>query len=200
MLFSYGFIEETVTSAKTIFLALDIPDDDPLAPAKKAVNTSPPGVRLTVNKNSDFEWESDYVWLICVNEEDGLNFNFAMTVDGQKELKVFWHEAELLDTASLRNLLQQEALWDVYSLRAVSIVQDKVAVQLQSLKETETTVARISNANCRNFVSSNAARLRLLEAELLEVAFSKLEEEVRLLTSVRQQSLNKSVEIPTCDL
>ena len=36
MLFSYGFIEDTMISAKELFLDLDIPDDDPLKPAKKA--------------------------------------------------------------------------------------------------------------------------------------------------------------------
>ncbi|KAL8688660.1 MAG: hypothetical protein Q9224_004825, partial [Gallowayella concinna] len=34
MLFSYGFIEDTMTSARELFLDLDIPDDDPLKVAK----------------------------------------------------------------------------------------------------------------------------------------------------------------------
>ena len=68
MLFSYGFIESTVTSARELFLDLDIPDDDPLKLAKETVATAAPGFRLFLHGDST-DWESDWVWLPCVNEE-----------------------------------------------------------------------------------------------------------------------------------
>jgi len=69
-IFSYGFLEDTMASAKVVFLNLDIPDDDPLRPAKIYVCNTAPGFRL-VDKDDKIEWESDFVWLVVVNEEDG---------------------------------------------------------------------------------------------------------------------------------
>ena len=69
MLFSYGFIEPTMESARELFLDLDIPDDDPLKLAKIAVAQSAPGFRLFLRGDST-DWESPFVWLCCVNEEE----------------------------------------------------------------------------------------------------------------------------------
>jgi hypothetical protein len=69
-IFSYGFLEDSMASANVVFLDLDIPDDDPLRPAKIYVCNAAPGVRL-VDKKDNIEWESDFVWLVVVNEEDG---------------------------------------------------------------------------------------------------------------------------------
>ena len=56
-----------------MFLDLDIPDDDPLRPAKIYVSKVAPGFRI-FEKDGNIEWESDFVWLVVVNEEDGLDF------------------------------------------------------------------------------------------------------------------------------
>lgn len=60
-----------MASAKIMFLNLDIPDDDPLRPAKIYVCNTAPGFRL-INKADTVEWEGDFVWLVVVNEEDGM--------------------------------------------------------------------------------------------------------------------------------
>ena len=89
MLFSYGFIEDGVDSARDILLGLDIPADDPLRQAKKAVTKDPPGVRL-IDDEEGLKWESEYVWLICVNEEDGLELQYLQSVTGDRELQASW--------------------------------------------------------------------------------------------------------------
>ncbi len=59
MLFSYGFIEPTMNSARELFLDLEIPNDDPLRLAKKAVAQSAPGFRLFLHDDS-MDWESSF--------------------------------------------------------------------------------------------------------------------------------------------
>lgn len=69
-IFSYGFLEDAMPSANAMFLNLDIPDDDPLRPAKIHVCNTAPGF-LLMEKADDVQWEGDFVWLVVVNEEDG---------------------------------------------------------------------------------------------------------------------------------
>lgn len=70
-IFSYGFLEDTMSSANAMFLNLDIPDDDPLRPAKIHVCNTAPGF-LLLEKADHIDWEGDFVWLVVVNEEDGM--------------------------------------------------------------------------------------------------------------------------------
>jgi hypothetical protein len=70
-IFSYGFLEDTMSSANAMFLNLDIPDDDPLRPAKIHVCNTAPGF-LLLEKADQIDWEGDFVWLVVVNEEDGM--------------------------------------------------------------------------------------------------------------------------------
>jgi len=180
MLFSYGFIENDMEDARAIFLELDMPSDDPLGRAKRAVATCAPGVKLTTLTDG-VHWESDYVWLICVNEEDGLRIAITQTTNGRQQLDVQFEEHPLPDTARLKECLHTHSLWEVFQLRAVSTIQDQVASQLQILYELEN-----KTADCRNDEGSTtryrqrelALRLRVLETRLLEQAYESLQQEV----------------------
>ncbi|KAI9830133.1 MAG: hypothetical protein M1819_005810 [Sarea resinae] len=180
MVFSYGFIEESMKSAGTLFLPLDIPDDDPLRKAKQTVSTAAPGVRLTL-LGGRIQWESPYVWLICVNEEDGLEFKIEQTTDGSRELRVSWKDEDFRDTSDLEKWLRLEPLWDVFQLRAVCTLQERVQAQLRRLYESERDVQELGDL-IGGFGDSatwdTLMRLRELEAELLEQAYREFEEEV----------------------
>ncbi|CAO2651989.1 Nn.00g002720.m01.CDS01 [Neocucurbitaria sp. VM-36] len=169
-IFSYGFLEDAVTSAKVMFLDLDIPDDDPLRPAKIFVSTVAPGFRV-FQKDSHIEWESDFIWLVVVNEEDGLDFKVRQTIDGKREIQAFWKEREL-DTMKLREYLQEDPAWDVFQLRATVLLQQRVEAQIETLQETETAKRE---ASIRDVPWRLAARLRRLELEMLEHALATLE-------------------------
>ncbi|KAL8737404.1 MAG: hypothetical protein Q9181_001711 [Wetmoreana brouardii] len=176
MLFSYGFIEDTMTSARELFLDLDIPDDDPLAMAKKAVAKSAPGFRLFL-KNGSINWEGDYVWLVCVNEEDGLDFRLLQTTDGEKELKVFWNDDEIENLTKLRRLAREDGLWDVFHLRAIATLQGRIEQQLQELERSQ---AIISMAECgvNDNTYQRIMRLRELEEQLMLQAYGEFDEQV----------------------
>lgn len=179
MLFSYGFIEASVSVARELYLDLDIPDDDPLRFAKRAVSKSPPGFRIFTRENST-DWEGPFVWLLCVNEEDGLRFRLLQTNDGKKELLVFWHDVEIEDVSNLSSLLRAERSWDVFNLRAIMTLQARIKEQLALLEASDSPFNEEESVH--NMVYShamrNALRLRNLEQTLMLQAYEDFEHQV----------------------
>ncbi len=178
MLFSYGFIDDTMRSAQELFLDLEIPDDDPLKLAKKAVNKSAPGFRLFLQDDT-VRWEGSFIWLLCVNEEDGLGFKILQTNDGERELKVSWKDRETPDLSELDALLKEEPLWDVFELRAVAILQTRLESQLIALEGIEGSLQGLSSTEgeiSHNLL--NASRLRELEQTLMLLAYEEFEAKV----------------------
>ncbi len=163
-----------MTSAKVMFLDLDIPDDDPLRPAKMFISTAAPGFRLFENAG-DIDWESDFIWLVIVNEEDGLDFKVRQTVDGKREIQALWKDHELDDTSKLRGHLHEDLLWDVYQLRATVLLQGRVESQIETLKEVGTPQRETS---IRETPWRLAERLRALELDMLERAIEVFENQV----------------------
>ncbi|KAF1927711.1 SET domain-containing protein [Didymella exigua CBS 183.55] len=196
-IFSYGFLEDSMASAKVMLLNIDIPDDDPLRPAKMFVSTAAPGFRL-FEKDGAIDWESDFIWLVIVNEEDGLDFKVRQTVEGKREIQSLWRDEELRDTSKLREHLHGDPLWDVYHLRATVLLQGRVDVQIALLKAVGNPSRE---ATIRQFPWSLASRLRNLEMDMLERATDALEsQKSRLLESaVVQQYLGLGEESEEVD-
>ncbi len=172
MIFSYGFLEQAMCTARALFLELEVPDDDPLKRAKIAVSTAPPGIKLYMEGES-IEWEGPLVWLICVNEEDGLEFKMLRKTDGENDLEVLWNGAPLQDTSKLVGLLEKEPLWEVYQLRAVTILQSRIKEQLLCFSERPQDLADIPDVDTS--VLHTITRLRKLEMGLLEAAYEEFE-------------------------
>ena len=180
MLFSYGFIDDSMESARELFLDLDIPDDDPLRQAKKAVAKSAPGFRLFQTGEST-GWEGPFVWLLCVNEEDGLKFQLLQSNDGGRELDVSWKGEELRDVSKLDELLRADSLWDVYNLRAVTILQGRVESQLHSLGSAGVQMQIAAEQGPSSLPNLEVAMtLHDLEEELLLQAYEDFEHQVRV--------------------
>lgn len=180
MLFSYGFIEEEMQSARELFLDLSIPRDDPLGRAKAAVANCAPGFKI-VDAEEGVIWDGAYIWLICVNEEDGLSFQIQQTVEGTRELIATWQDEPVHGFEGFRSILEKDPLWDIYQLRAISILQERVASQLQDLYGSDDRVDAAQHGNgtdIRDRPWHLAKRLRLLESELLEKAYSHYEDQV----------------------
>lgn len=174
-IFSYGFLEDSTTSAKVMFLDLQIPDDDPLRPAKLFVSTVAPGFRL-FEKDDSICWESDFIWLVVVNEEDGLDFRIKQTVNGKKEIQSFWKERELDDTSKLQDYLRDDPNWDVFQLRATVLLQNRVETQIETIHAGEDTEQELI---IRDVPWKLAGCLRSLELGMLLRAASDLESQVR---------------------
>ncbi|KAL9600198.1 MAG: hypothetical protein Q9219_003341 [cf. Caloplaca sp. 3 TL-2023] len=188
MLFSYGFLEDTVTSARELFLDLDIPTDDPLRSAKEAVSKAPPGFKI-FEKERSIDWEGDFIWLICVNEEDGLGFRLLQPVAGENELEMSWKEQNLIDVSRLRELLEKDPHWEIFRLRAIVILQERAEKQLLALERSEnddSIMRRDSNLNNSSFQS--ILRLRKLEKQLMLQAYQAFEDTVSYPSDVYKDS------------
>ncbi|KAF2087321.1 SET domain-containing protein [Saccharata proteae CBS 121410] len=206
MLFSYGFIETTQTTARELFLDLEIPRDDPLRQAKLHINSAAPGFRIfdhtsaTTEAATSTDWESDFVWLVVVNEEDGLDFQVLQTTDGAKKLRALWQDEELSDPETLGQSLRSTALWQVYRLRAVALLQERVETQLRALYDSDELVENAKKSGSADDretrVLGCASRLRELERDLLERAYGDLETEkdALLQTEVVQNYLQSMAE------
>jgi len=156
-----------------MFLDLEIPDDDPLRPAKIFVSTAAPGFRI-LDKNEGIDWESDYIWLVVINEEDGLDFKIRQTVDGKREIQAFWMETEL-EPSKLLDHLQEHPAWDVFRLRATVLLQQRVELQLETLQNT---MGATRPTSVREIPWKLADRLRSLELAMLKRAVSAFESQV----------------------
>ncbi len=178
MLFSYGFIESDMTSARELFLDLDMPDDDPLRLAKGAVSKVAPGFRLFLQGDS-IGWEGSYVWLIVLNEEDGLEFKLLQDRNGARELQASWKDEVLPDLSQLESLARSEPLWDVFNLRAISTLQDRVEKQLFRLEGSKKYIEQLlKDEAVEQNTRDNAARLRDLEETLMLHAYEDFESKV----------------------
>lgn len=178
MLFSYGFIESTMPSARELYLDLDIPSDDPLKLAKKAIAKSAPGFRLFADGES-VGWEGPFVWLACVNEEDGLGLRLVQTNDGERELQLLWKGVEIESLSRLETLLRTEMLWELFNLRAISLLQARVEEQLRSLTDDQAPGSeRLPDQGGDAVIRSDVKRLRDLEETLMLQAYDDFESQV----------------------
>ncbi|KAL4914066.1 hypothetical protein BDW62DRAFT_150638 [Aspergillus aurantiobrunneus] len=193
MVFSYGFLDPERSDAKQIFLDLDIPDDDPLRMAKMAFCRELPGLCIFSQPpiSGEFEtyWESPIVWWACVNEEDGLGFAVLQSNYGSKELTMTWKGQEVKTPDHLKDLLAADASWDIFQLRAVVLVLERLETQFFMLQTTERMVSDIRQSEdmlaiFRPDVFTTVTKLRELEGRLLEKAIKDLEKQRdKLMTS-----------------
>ena len=201
MVFSYGFLEQTMDSARELFLELTIPDTDPLKLAKQKVANCAPGFRL-FEKDGAVEWEGPYIWLLCVNEEDGLDFQVLQTTTGERELQASWCGNEVKDMSVLPKLIEDDPKRDVIHLRAVSILQSRLEEQLIRLENSKVFLHDSRLRDSFNYMT--AMKLRDLEETLMLHAYDDFEEQKSRLTestvvraylaSVQQQRSTQALE------
>ncbi|QIW95547.1 hypothetical protein AMS68_001065 [Peltaster fructicola] len=206
MIFSYGFLESDRESAEALFLDLSPSADDQFGAEKRRYADCAPGFKLIDVGEGQVDWSGDFVWLLCLYPEDGLHFDLANLVDGTQEIQAFFGEHELKDgAAGLRRTLAQSELWDVWRLRALSILQTRVAEQLQVLLQTQDHVedaAHSSDISIDKTRCDMAMRLRMLEFQLLNQAYEDFAEQmqglaqstvvVQYLQAQQAQNLNSS--------
>ena len=178
MIFSYGFLEPNASSAREMLLSLSIPSDDPLSVVKMRFSDAAPGVRLYADPAGKIKWDSDVVWWACINEEDGLEFRVLRSIDGETEVKAVWKGHEF-EANQLKRLLMEDELRDVFVLRSLVLLQQRVEQQGVELSDSEASFDAAKHVTgIRDGTWELTNRLRTLELELLTAAFEMLETEV----------------------
>ncbi|PON21588.1 hypothetical protein TGAM01_v209477 [Trichoderma gamsii] len=188
MLFSYGFIDQE-SGVKELALHLDALPDDPLGKAKFHIYRGPPVVRLSLTEQR-FQWHSPFLYLLILNEEDGLAFRIAQDMEGGRELRIFWQDEDVTGrTDEFESLIQDHPLSQIFKLRAVAVLENLVAAQLNRITaEISYGVTEQSQAANQPRVECMLAaeKLRDLEAQTLQGAAAALEnEKARLLLDAR---------------
>jgi hypothetical protein len=173
MLFSYGFIDDQ-GSNKSQVLTLEPFPDDPLGKAKVAAFAGSPVLRISVDQEG-IQWECPFLYFMLLNEEDGLEFRMLQQTDGSRShLKVFWQWSDVTDkTTTFESLISDHPLSDVFKLRAVALLQDRIRQQLERLYESDDEVELVADTPLVGpDRRSNAIFLRKSERLTLEKTFA----------------------------
>jgi hypothetical protein len=177
ILFSYGFIDEQ-SDANAIVLTLEPFGDDPLGKAKLAAFAGRPVVRISMFEGK-IEWESPFLYLMCLNEEDGLDFKILQQNDGSRsQLRVFWQGADVTEqTTTFETLISSHELEEIFKLRVVALLHDRIRQQLERLYESEDTVQSIASIVDGKYPTA-VMQLRKAEARVLEATFAAVDMQV----------------------
>lgn len=182
MLFSYGFIDED-SPAKKIVLHLSPIEDDPLAKAKLHIFDGPPTVTLELTDDG-FKWDGPFAILMCLNEEDGLEFRILQDQEGDRQLKLFWNDEDVTErTSEFGTLIQNHELKQVFLLRTVAVLHEQVEAQLQALQagpSKEQLEVLISSDIIRPSLAEACNKLKAVESEILATASTELETQVSI--------------------
>ncbi|CAL3972609.1 unnamed protein product [Diplocarpon coronariae] len=190
MLFSYGFIDQAST-AKGLTLTIDPFPDDPLGKAKAAAFPKAKTVSI-FRDGEEIAWDSPFLYFMSLNEEDGLEFKVLQETDGSLgRLRVFFQETDVTNaTDQFERHTNGHELKDIFSLRVVALLQDRIQQQLECLYGSEDTVQSLESTR---LVSQDrhksALQLRKSEASMLEEAYEATNKQrAKLMQSEAVQS------------
>ncbi|RYP67156.1 hypothetical protein DL771_007384 [Monosporascus sp. 5C6A] len=174
MLFSYGFIDPHSTT-KRLSLPLQLIDDDPLIKAKLHVFGATPTLEITEDAGVP-RWSAPFVYLMCLNEEDGLEFRILQETDGSRHLRMLWQGRDVTDApGTFRDLINGHDLQQVFELRAATVIYEMVQQQLERLSAHGGDASIFEPVRAETVQAAN--QLRNIETDLLERAFQVLENE-----------------------
>ena len=178
MIFSYGFIDGQ-SIIKEMVLTLDTSPDDPLGKAKLAAFSGPPTVRIS-EKEGVIAWDSPFLYLMCLNEEDGLDFGTLQETDGScSQLRIFWQGADVTEANNrFETFISNHVLKDIFRLRVAVLLQDRIQQQAHRLGESDETAQSKAASSQASPGRSDALTLRRTEAALLKDAYAAVDEQV----------------------
>ena len=117
--------------------------------------------------------------LTLKRSRDGLDFKLLQKNDGERELQASWKGEEITDMSDLVTLLRLEMLWDVFELRAITLLQDRVERQLLRLEGSKISVDELlTTVEVDDDIGESAMHLRELEEKLLLHAYADFEAKV----------------------
>lgn len=179
MLFSYGFIDPESTT-DSLVLPIEPFPDDPLAKAKLHIFQGAPAVHIRRTGDTVI-WESPFAYLKCVNEEDGLEFRLLQDTTGNQQLRVFWQDVDVTDSASsFESLTEAHELRAIFQLRVVTVIEELLGTHLERMRIGSSLESALSQGPdlIRDDCFKQANLLREIETKILHLALENLEEQV----------------------
>lgn len=176
MLFSYGFTDPDATR-QGLSLPMKLMTDDPLLKAKLHAFGKAPTLEIREDENGIPDWSAPFVYLMCLNEEDGLDFRILQETDGSQQLKMFWQERDVTDTPNaFKELISGHELQHIFELRAITVIIEMVEEQLERLDVSgrSSDIPEVVRADTLRA----AIQLRNIETALLRRALETLNNEV----------------------
>jgi hypothetical protein len=137
-------------------------------------------VRISADEDK-IQWDSPFLYLMLLNEEDGLDFRVLQQTDGSRShLKVFWQGSDVTDAAdTFESLISGHLLKDVFKLRAIALLQDRIRQQIERLYESDNPAESIAGTALVGLDRKrNALHLRKSEKLILEKAFAEVDMQV----------------------
>ncbi|RDW62847.1 hypothetical protein BP5796_11149 [Coleophoma crateriformis] len=174
MLFSYGFVDEATTVHSLVLPVPPFPDD-PFGKAKVAAFGQTPTVSFS-RTDEKVEWKSPFLYLMCLNEEDGLDFKILQETDGSRSaLRTFWQEKDVTgEVDQFETHIADHPLKAVFQLRVVALLQDRIRQQLECLYNNEQAVQTVGALISQSRMNS-VLLLRRSEMNILEAVFEDLD-------------------------
>ncbi|KAI0143944.1 SET domain-containing protein [Hypoxylon sp. NC0597] len=175
MLFSYGFIDSDSTS-RSLVLPLEPLDDDPLAAAKLHAFGTSPKLELVEDENGIPHWSAPFVYLMCLNEEDGLQFRVLQETDGSRHLKMFWQDVDVTHAPNtVKDLIRGHELYQVFELRVITVILNIIQQQFQELSDSQGRAKAAESV--REEIWQAVSHLKSLETSILEKSLRALDEQ-----------------------
>jgi hypothetical protein len=185
MLFNYGFIDDE-SLTHSLVLHISPSPDDPIGKAKAMIYGKPLTLQISVT-GDDLELTCPFVDLMCVNEDDGLNFKVMMETDGTYgQMRAYWKSTDVTDSIHhFKDIVATDPLHDVFALRAKVLLRNIVDGQMDRLSESEYMARDLDPDQESLLVNSKeipkiASKLREIEAEMLSRCTELLDSEVCL--------------------
>jgi hypothetical protein len=185
MLFSYGFIDSE-SSVQGLNLPVKVLPDDPLGKAKHHIFGGSPSLKLS-RSDGEISWQCPFAYLMCLNEEDGLEFKVLQGEDRERELRLFWQEEDVTaQVGHFEDLIKDHPLCQIFRLRVVSVLHEVVSGHLVELS-SEISPDQLEPLRRAGLVRDDclqaAEKLRTIEAGVLESAALALDKQVRTTRS-----------------
>ncbi|UZP35745.1 hypothetical protein NXS19_003561 [Fusarium pseudograminearum] len=179
MLFSYGFIDNEST-VEGLNLPVKVLPDDPLGKAKLHIFGSS-GSLILSRSDGKVSWQCPFAYLMCLNEEDGLEFKVLQGEDGGRELRLFWQEEDVTaQVGHFEDLIKDHPLCQIFRLRVVSVLHEVVSdhlVELSSEISHDELEPLCRDGLVRDECIQAAEKLRGVEAGVLESAAVALDKQ-----------------------
>ncbi|KAI1875386.1 hypothetical protein JX265_004444 [Neoarthrinium moseri] len=172
MVFSYGFLDPN-TPAGSFVLPLEPMDDDPLAKAKLHIFGESPTLKVE-DAEDGVAWSAPFVYLMCLNEEDGIQFGLLQENDGTRHLRLYWQEEDVTDRcADFETLIGDHELSPIFHLRAITVIMERISQQAETLESNpaQPNLPGLVRAEILGTVS----QLREAELDLMQRTLQALE-------------------------